>query len=853
MMPEREQYHALLESLADGADVDWGALESSAATSAERRRYRNLRLVARVAELHRTLTLDEDESFRDRESERDTSEIPATWGHLQVRERLASGGYGEIYVAHDPQLNIDVALKLLRRSAASGSLDQLLGEARTLAQLRHPNVVTIHGADVRDGRAGLWMDLVQGQTVETWLHTHGTMGAGEASALGIDVCRAVAAVHAAGLVHGDVKAHNVMRETGGRIVLMDFGAGRAQGAEAMGVAGTPLYLAPEVLAGGPPTPRSDIYSVGVLLFHLLTGAYPCTAGDLEELRAAHADGVRTWLRDLRADLPHSLVEAIERALDPDPASRFASAGEMERALAGVSQGRVAPRPASRSILLGLVAAAAVLVAVVAVLIVRSRVIESRRGVVLADIRTIGVLPMSDLSGSSLPPHFAEGLTDELIATLGQFNRLTIKSGVSGVRGPDRSLKDVARALDVDALLETTLSSGSEESAGKPARLRVRAKLIAAGTQGVVWTQDFERPRGDTLALPIAVADAIAHAVHTVLTPAEWSRLAAPPQTDAASEDAYLEGRTHLTQYGTGSFDKALKAFQRALELDPNHAGAHAGAARAYFNLGLYGAMPNTPARSAAFAEVRRALELQPDLAEAHATLAHIKFIHDWDWTEAQREFLRSIQLNPNSPYARVFYADDLAAMRRFKESLEQGEMAMRLDPESGAAARRYALFQYYKHDFGAAARAIEKAGLIEPNHPGFPLLESRIAEAEGRYEEALDLANRAIELSGDAGVPLRVHQVRQQILAGHSAEATAGLDKLEKEAAAGAIQFSSRDRAYVQLALGNKNLALQLFSRAVNERDPSVVWLGVDPRLDALQHDAQFRDLLRVIGIPSVP
>jgi tetratricopeptide (TPR) repeat protein/TolB-like protein len=855
-MPDRDRYQAALGSLADGAEVDWAELDSSAATSAERRRYRNLRLVARVAELHRTLTLDENGTFPLLDRERDAAAAsPSTWGHLRIGERIASGAYGEIYLAHDPQLNRDVALKILRRGAAAGhSLDQLLVEARTLAKVRHPNVVTIHGAEVRDGRVGLWMELIHGQTLETWLRTHGTMGAGEAGALGIDVCRALAAVHAAGLVHGDIKAQNVMREDGGRLVLMDFGAGRVQGSGAANVAGTPMYLAPEVLAGGPPTPRSDIYSVGVLLFHLLTDAYPCTAADLDGLRAAHASGERVWLRDLRPDLPDSLVDAIERALDPDPARRFASAGEMERALAGGLPGRVTPHAGmmpARSRLLGFVAAAAVFVAIVAALVAWSRVIESRRGVVLTDVRTIGVLPMRDLTGSSLPPHFAEGLTDELIATLGQVERLTIKSGLSGVRGTDRSVKDVARALDVDALLETTLSSGTEEGAGKPARLKVRAKLIAAGTQGVVWTQEFERPRGDTLALPIAVAEGIARAVRTAVT--EPSRLAAPPQTNPATEDAYLEGRTQLTQYGTGSFDKALKAFQRALLQDPGHAGAHAGAARAYLNLGLYGAMSHTRARSAAYDEVRRALDIQPDLAEAHATLAHIMFIYDWHWADAEREFLRSIQLNPNSPYARVFYADDLAAMRRFNESLEQGAIAKRLDPESGAAARRYALFLYYKHDFGAAARALDEAERIEPNNAGLPVLKSRIAEAEGRYEEALELANRALELSGDGGVPLRVHKVRLQFLAGHTDEATDGLRTLEAEAATGAIQLTSRDRAYVQLALGNKNRALQLFSRAVEERDASVVWLGVDPRLDGLQHDPQLRDLLRVIGIPLVP
>jgi tetratricopeptide (TPR) repeat protein len=291
-----------------------------------------------------------------------------------------------------------------------------------------------------------------------------------------------------------------------------------------------------------------------------------------------------------------------------------------------------------------------------------------------------------------------------------------------------------------------------------------------------------------------------------------------------------------------------------LLLDPNHAGAHAGASRAYLNLGLYGALPHTRARSAALAEVRRALDIEPDLAEAHATLAHIKFVYDWDWIEAEREFRKSIQLNSNSPYARVFYADDLAAMRRFGESLEQGAVARRLEPESGAAARRYALFLYYKHDFRAAARTLDEAERIEPNSPGLPLIRSRIAEAEGRYEDALELANRALELSGDdPGVPLRVHQVSQQIRARHTAEATEAINRLEADAATGAIQFTSRHRAYIQLAFGNNTRALELFSRAVDERDPSVVWLGVDPRLDGLQHDPRLRELLRVIGIPPVP
>src|SRR5262245_39999085 len=211
MLPERDQYESLLESVADGAEVDWAALDAGAATSAQRQRYRNLRLVARVAELHRTLVLEKDDRPLANLEAAPVAD-PQAWGHLSIASRLASGAFGQIYRAHDPQLNRPVALKLLRSDITLlRPVDRLLGGARTLAQVRHPNVVTVHGADVRDGRAGLWMELVDGQTLEAWLSTHGPMGAGEATAIGIDLCQALAAVHAQGLVHGDVKAQNVMR------------------------------------------------------------------------------------------------------------------------------------------------------------------------------------------------------------------------------------------------------------------------------------------------------------------------------------------------------------------------------------------------------------------------------------------------------------------------------------------------------------------------------------------------------------------------------------------------------------------------------------------------------------------
>lgn len=272
------------------------------------------------------------------------------WGDLVLLEEIGRGSFGTVYQAHDPQLDRAVAVKLLRPSFADEQLaSTLLDEGRTLARVRHPNVVTVFGAGEHDGQVGLWMELVRGVTLEQMVAAHGPFSAGEAGLIGQDLCRALAAVHRAGLVHGDVKAQNVMREQGGRLVLMDFGAGRMRsspGPVRSGIVGTLSYLAPELLQGDGGTIRSDIYSVGVLLYHLVTSDFPVNAQTIAELRAAHARGDAARLQDLRPDLQETFVRVVERAIELDPARRFASAGEMEAALArihGASASESSPR------------------------------------------------------------------------------------------------------------------------------------------------------------------------------------------------------------------------------------------------------------------------------------------------------------------------------------------------------------------------------------------------------------------------------------------------------------------------------------------------------------------------------
>jgi len=275
---------------------------------------------------------------------------PERWGPFEGLQPVGRGSFGEVYRAFDPALQRHVALKLL----LPGRLDRdeqgaaLLREARAIARVRHPNVVPVYGVDRHDGRVGFWTDFVQGQTLAELIASHGPMGPREAASIGIDVCRAAGAVHAAGLLHRDIKAGNVMREEGGRILLMDFGLTYRDGAD-LDSSGTPAYMAPELLRGQRASVASDVYAIGVMLFYLLTTRYPVDGENVAQLQLAHSAGRRRTLLDVRPELPEALARVVETALSAAPETRFGSTGEMIAALSdAIGPGsETAPAPASR--------------------------------------------------------------------------------------------------------------------------------------------------------------------------------------------------------------------------------------------------------------------------------------------------------------------------------------------------------------------------------------------------------------------------------------------------------------------------------------------------------------------------
>ncbi len=318
----------LAGAILDGTPIDWHTAESTAHAT-DRPLLDQLRVLATLADFHRGQRIGAHDPERSGQ----------TWGPLRVLEPIGSGAFGHVYRAWDTTLDRDVALKLLPAALDAGDAraSSIIQEGRLLARVRHPNVVTIYGAERIGDTVGLWMERIDGETVEQRL-AQGPLQSSDAVEIGVQICRAVAAVHNAGLLHRDIKAQNVMLAEDGRAVLMDFGTGWDVGdmpVPAGSVTGTPLYLAPELFRDGEATIASDVYSLGVLLYHMVTGTYPVRASNLRDLRLAHERHERADVHNVRPALPPRLARIIARAIDPRPEQRYHSADALAVALAGL--------------------------------------------------------------------------------------------------------------------------------------------------------------------------------------------------------------------------------------------------------------------------------------------------------------------------------------------------------------------------------------------------------------------------------------------------------------------------------------------------------------------------------------
>jgi serine/threonine-protein kinase len=484
----------LAGAILDGRAVNWTAAESNAV--ADRSLVPYLRTVARIAELYRNADTSRSSGSApvDAARPRNSKSAPTEWGHLCVRERIGLGAFGEVYRAWDAKLDRDVALKLLpedRRLPDGGA--GILEEGRLLARVHHRNVVSIYGADRIDDRVGLWMELIDGETLQQAMERGRAFSPADAIRIGLELAGAIGAVHDAGLLHRDVKPHNIMLARDGRVVLMDFGTGHdARTGEPPGLSGTPLYLAPELFAGRPASVSTDIYSVGVVLFYLLTRTHPVRGESVSDLYLAHQGGPATDVRHLRSDVPRALALAIARALDREPGRRQPDAKVLASELTAIYGGLLNLAMVA-GLALGWSGAATA---------AASGSSERESPPAAGTPHMIAVLPLENLNAEPGGEEFAEGLTDEIIRNLEVIAGLDVRSRTAFKDKP-RNLTEVAEQLAVDlVVVGSVLRSGS--------RIRVDVQLVQVPDETSLWSEVFDRELTDVNAIKDDISRAIAN-------------------------------------------------------------------------------------------------------------------------------------------------------------------------------------------------------------------------------------------------------------------------------------------------------------------------------------------------------
>jgi serine/threonine protein kinase/tetratricopeptide (TPR) repeat protein len=834
MGSKKDPLHDLAAAIADGSGVDWDHIEGEVTGPEKMHLLEQLRLIERIAKMRGIhddppKPIDSPEGPHEETTRGEGPDHPASalgrWGETILIEEVGQGSFGTVYRGYDPQLDRPVAVKLLRRGSSTDEqlAARLLHEGQTLARVTHPNVVTVYKAGKYDGRVGFEMEFVRGVTLEQMLVSHGPFSAGEAGLVGYELCGALAAVHHAGLVHRDVKAQNVMREEGGRLVLVDFGAGQKRselGTVGGRVVGTPLYLAPEVLTGAEATARSDVYSLGVLLYHLVTDDFPVKAATFEALVSAHARGEVTPLRDVRPHLPRTFLRVVERATDSDPSRRFASAGGLQKALAQIHGSSVNRAEAPR---------------------LRTTSIRRRRD---PGVPSVAVLPFSDMSPAKDQECFCDGMSEELINALTQISGLRVAARTSAFqfKGQARDVRQIGDALNVATVLD-----GSVRKDGN--RLRITVELIGSVDGYHLWSQRFERNLEDVFAVQDEIAASVVVALKGKLA-ADGSVAALVPRSrDLNAYQAYLEGRYHWNKRTEDELKKSVGYFERAIDRDPDFAPAYAGMADAYVTLGTYGALPPEDVMPRAKRALERALEIDVGLAEAYACRGCVRSVFDWSWSDAEHDFRRAIDLKPSYPTGHHWYAiNHLVPVGRFEEATEELHRALDLDPLALAIKTSLGMKCYFAGQYDDAERELSRTIELDEGFGMAHFFLGATYTEQARYAEAFRELETAIRLSGRSPEHLAALGYLQGV-SGHTDDGRRVLDELRR--LADERYVSPARIAQVHVSLDERTEALDRLEEAHGGRAADLAWLGVRPVFARLRAEPRFIALLKQSGLAA--
>jgi serine/threonine-protein kinase len=773
-----------------------------------------------------------------------------------IERELGEGGMATVYLAHDVKHNRKVAVKVLRPElAAALGADRFLREIETTAQLHHPHILSLYDSGEAGGFLFYVMPFVEGESLRDRLDREKQLPVDQAVRITREVADALSYAHSRGVIHRDVKPENILLASGHAIVA-DFGIAKAVSAaggtsltETGMTVGTALYMSPEQAAGEQDLDgRSDLYSLGCVLYEMLAGQPPFTGPTLESVIRQHIAAEPRAITVLRPAVPADVAGLLARVLAKTPADRFSPAAAFAEALemrdrpaveTAPSRTAVAPAPTRRWVWPVAVTALVAVVAVVAVLLRGS-------GFTTGDARpTVVVLPFENM-GAPEDEYFADGMTEEITSRLAKISGIGVTSRTTalGYKGTGKTLREVGEELEVAYVLEGTVRT--DRAPDGPGQVRVTQQLIRVSDDTHLWSESYTASLvpGEVFAVQSAIAEQVATALDVQLLGAERQAVRQVLTSDREAYDAYLQGRFQWNKRTTEAMAQAVEHFTVATERDAQFAQAWAGLADAYALAPLYQAatVPRADAYRRAEDAARRAVALDSTLAEAHASLAFARMYGNWDFDGAAREFREAIRLDPDYPVARYWYAELLMVLGRYDEAVEQARRGVELAPAAAIAQHLlgWALIEAGSIASGVAAerRAVE----LEPDFwfPYGPL--ARFAEREGRYQDA-----RRFHIRGGAPPPF----AEAFILYAKDPKNQARAIELIAGYVAGGTPPDPANVATAYGAIGAADSAVAWYERGFEERTELTLLTIWDAFFaPEIMNDPRIIDLQRRMGLP---
>ncbi len=736
----------------------------------------------------------------------------------RIQRELGQGGMAVVFLAHDLKYEREVAVKVLRPDlAAEVGAVRFLHEIQIAARLHHPHILPLYDSDQADGLLYYVMPYIKGESLRQRLVRERQLPVAEALQIAREVADALSYAHSCNVVHRDIKPGNILLDAG-HAVVADFGIARAvdeaQALTSRGqVIGTPTYMSPEQVEGSDRLDgRSDIYSLGCVLFEMLVGQPPFRGSSVTAVIANRLSIPTPSPRAFRELIPEAVDAAVMKAMATLPADRFTTAAQFAEAL-GTS-------------------------ATVAIAVGAAQAIVQE----VSAAKSVAVLPFENMSTDPENEYFSDGITDDIIAQLSKISALKVISRTSSMqyKKTTKKITTIAEELGVGAILE-----GSVRKAGP--RVRIVVHLVDPRSEKHLWGDTFDRQLTDVFEVQSEVAQQITGALSVALSPEEKQRVEKKATGDAEAYNLYLLGRYHVNKWSEANVQKGIEYFLESIAKDPGYAVAYAGLADAYELLSIgFGSKPPVEYLSQAKAMALKALEMDDTLAEAHSSLAYARWLGDLDWSGAEREFKRAIELKTSYVMAHEWYAEYLAALGRHDDAVAEIKRAQQLDPLSVPVTRAVGWVLYFGRRYDQAIEELQKALAMDPEFLGARLVLWWVYVAKGAYEVAIADIRKEAERPG-------LRTVKKLMLAyacaasGNREEATGILWELEpKLASENRLALLS---ALLFTALDMKDRAFQQLHRAYELREPGLLFLKVAPWLDPLRPDPRYGALLEKLGL----